>query len=95
MLDAFHQRHAAAGWQVVGLAVDGPTPVREFLAARQIGFPIGLAGLDGVELSRTLGNASGALPFSVVYDRRGHLMDRKLGALTEADLTRWVDLAKG
>lgn len=95
MLDAFQRQHAAAGWQVVGLAVDGPTPVREFLAARSIGFAIGLAGLDGVELSRTLGNASGALPFSVVYDRRGRLIDRKLGALTEADLTRWVDLAKG
>ena len=34
-LDAFAQEQAAlgpAGWQVIGLAVDGPTPVREFLA---------------------------------------------------------------
>lgn len=95
MLDAFHRQHAAAGWQVVGLAVDGPTPVREFLARRPMGFPIGLAGLDGVELSRALGNANGALPFTVVFAPGGRPLDRKLGALTEADLARWVDLAKG
>jgi thiol-disulfide isomerase/thioredoxin len=94
MLDAFHRRHTGDGWHVVGLAVDGPTPVREFLAKRTIGFPIGLAGLDGVELSRSLGNTTGALPYSVVYDRRGRLIDRKLGALEESDLSRWFDLAK-
>ena len=42
-LDRFQRAHAAAGWQVVGLAVDGPTPVREFLARTRIGFPVGLA----------------------------------------------------
>ena len=90
MLDAFHRQHQRAGWQVLGLAVDGPTPVKEFLASRPIGFPIGLAGLEGVELSRTLGNSNGGLPFTVVFDPQGRPADRKLGALTEADLTRWA-----
>ncbi|KQV94433.1 TlpA disulfide reductase family protein [Rhizobacter sp. Root1221] len=90
MLDAFHRQHQAAGWQVLGLAVDGPTPVREFLAGRQIGFPIGLAGLEGVELSRSLGNKDGGLPFTVVFDRSGQPVTRKLGALNEADLAQWV-----
>ena len=41
MLDAFHREHQAQGWQVVGLAVDGPTPVREFLTKVPVAFPIG------------------------------------------------------
>src|SRR5262245_17845603 len=28
LLDAFYKERKAAGWQVVGLAVDSPTPVR-------------------------------------------------------------------
>ncbi len=59
LLDDFQRQHAARGWQVVGLAVDGPTPVREFLKQRPMGFLIGLAGLNGVDLARSLGNASG------------------------------------
>ncbi len=90
MLDAFYQRHRAAGWQVVGLAVDGPTPVREFLAKLPMTFPIGLAGLNGVDLARSLGNERGGLPFSVIFDRRGDAVFRKLGVLTEDELAGWV-----
>ena len=89
LLDAFHRQRQAAGWQVVGLAIDGPTPVREYLARLPIGFPIGLAGLGGTELSRRLGNAGGALPFTVVFDATGRPVARKLGAVGESDLADW------
>lgn len=89
MLDRFHQRGGSRGFQVVGLAVDGPTPVREFLARSPVAFDIGLAGLDGIEIGRALGNATGALPFTVVFDAQGRVLDRKLGELVQADLDRW------
>ena len=41
-LDRFYREFSPRGWQVLGLAIDGPTPVREFLARVKIGFPIGL-----------------------------------------------------
>ena len=90
LLDKFHQAHRGRGWQVVGLAVDSPTPVRSFLAQRAVSFPIGLAGLDGVELARSLGNASGALPFSVLFDATGQAVAHKLGALHPEDLQAWA-----
>jgi thiol-disulfide isomerase/thioredoxin len=93
LLDRFHRDTAARGWQVVGLAVDGPSPVREFLARRPVGFPIGLAGLDGVELARSLGNISGSLPFSLAFDAAGRVRERKLGMLREPDLQKWLDSA--
>jgi thiol-disulfide isomerase/thioredoxin len=89
LLDEFQRQHVARGWQVVGLAVDGPTPVREFLKQRPMGFLIGLAGLNGVDLARSLGNASGGLPFTVVFDRAGQPVRRKLGALKPDDLQAW------
>lgn len=92
LLNQFQREHGTTGWQVVGLAVDGPTPVREFLAKRPLAFPVGLAGLDGTELARALGNDVGGLPFSVLIDRAGQVRERKLGALVEADLGRWASL---
>lgn len=91
LLNAFYQQHRAAGWQVVGLAVDSPTPVREFLGKLPVAFPIGLAGLNGVDLARGLGNPSGSLPFSVLFDRRGHVASRKLGLLKPEELVDWVE----
>lgn len=90
-LDRFHRAYAARGWRVLGVAIDSPTPVREFLGKVPIGFDIGLAGLEGTELSRRLGNPSGALPFTVVLDARGRLRERKLGGTDLAELSRWAD----
>ena len=94
LIVGFHRAHQSKGWHVLGLAVDSPTPVREFLRERPVGFPIGLAGLDGTELSRTLGNPNGSLPFTVVVGRAGRVIDRKLGAIHPEDLTRWAKEAE-
>jgi thiol-disulfide isomerase/thioredoxin len=90
LLDRFHREQAGHGWQVVGLAVDNLGPVTEFLGKRPVGFPIGLAGMEGVELARQLGNTGGALPFTVVFDRAGHAVARKLGVIAPEDLAQWV-----
>jgi thiol-disulfide isomerase/thioredoxin len=94
LLDRFQREHRASGWQVLGLAIDGPTPVREFLTRTPLGFPVGLAGLEGASLSRQLGNTTGGLPFSVAIDPAGRLRERHLGELSAADLARWVDRLK-
>lgn len=90
LLNAFHQQHAASGWQVLGLAVDQPSAVRRFMEKLPLNFPVGMAGLAGTELSRRLGNATGALPFTVVMDREGAVRHRKLGKVDNADLARWA-----
>lgn len=92
LLDQFFQSHRGQGWQVLGLAIDQPSAVRAFLARRPLAFPIGLAGLGGTELSRELGNSNGGLPFSVLFDRAGRLVERKLGRLQSEDLERWQKL---
>ncbi|GCL64213.1 TlpA disulfide reductase family protein [Pseudaquabacterium pictum] len=92
-LDRFHQAFQSRGWQVVGLAIDGPTPVRAFLAKVKVGFPIGLAGLAGTELVRSLGNAQGALPFSVLIGANGQVLQRKRGETTYDELAGWAKQA--
>jgi thiol-disulfide isomerase/thioredoxin len=89
-IDRFHREFAGRGWQVLGLAVDRVQPVREFLARTPVGYAIGMAGLGGTELSRQLGNASGGLPFTVVFDREGLIAHRKLGETSFDELVRWA-----
>jgi thiol-disulfide isomerase/thioredoxin len=90
LLDRFYGEQKAHGWQVVGLAVDKLEPVRGFLAKHPVAYPIGLAGVEGVGLSRSLGNSAGALPFTIVFDRAGQVAQRKLGTIQPEDLTHWV-----
>jgi thiol-disulfide isomerase/thioredoxin len=89
LLERFHREHNPRGWTVVALAVDSPTPVREFLRQRPLAMPVGLAGMDGVDFGRTLGNTMGGLPFTVVLDSAGAVRSRKLGALKPADIEAW------
>ncbi len=89
LLDQFYRENAANGWQVVGLALDQPEPVRQFLARLPVSFPIGLAAQGGQELSRALGNLAGGLPFTVVVGGDGGLRQRRMGRVTAADLAQW------
>ncbi len=92
LLDEFYRSGREQGWQVLGLAIDQPSAVRAFLGRRPLSFPVGLAGLGGTELARSLGNEKGGLPFSVLFDRQGRLAERQLGRLLPQDLQRWRTL---
>lgn len=89
LLDEFYRQNAGNGWQVVGLAIDQPEPVRQFLARRPVSFPIGLAAQGGHELGRSLGNLAGALPFTVLVGSGGEIRQRRMGRVTSADLAQW------
>lgn len=88
LLDSFQRRQGSRGWQVVGLAVDAPSAVREFLRSRSLAFAVGMAGFEGMALSRSLGNESGALPFSALFDADGQLRGTHLGEFDAAALER-------
>ncbi|MDM7942810.1 MAG: TlpA disulfide reductase family protein [Hydrogenophaga sp.] len=92
LLNAFQREHAARGWQVLGLAVDQPSAVRGFLQKLPLDFPVGMAGFAGTELSRSLGNPSGSLPYTVVFGADGTVLHRKIGQVSESDLAQWAQL---
>ena len=92
MLNAFYREQSAKGWQVLGLAIDQPSAVRKFLTRIALDFPVGLAGLGGTDLGRSLGNLTGGLPFTVVLGEEGKVLHRKMGQVTAQDLQLWAGL---
>jgi len=86
LLMAARQKYAQRGVEIVGIAIDNESKVREFTLSFNISYPILLAEADGLDLMRQLGNGSGGLPYTVVADRQGNLVHRKLGAFKGTDL---------
>jgi thiol-disulfide isomerase/thioredoxin len=89
-LDQFAREFAPQGWRVLGLAVDNPKAVREFLARTPVGYTIALTGFEGTELATRLGNTQSGLPYTVAFDKAGAIRQRKAGATTLAELRTWA-----
>ncbi|WP_353134268.1 TlpA disulfide reductase family protein [Limnohabitans sp.] len=90
LIDVFFRQNQKNGWQVLGLAIDQPSRVRQFMGQFPVTYKIGLAGLSGTELGKILGNEVGGLPFTVVLDAQGHLIQRKMGKLSPEDIRKWA-----
>ena len=96
LLIAARQKYGPSGVEIVGIAIDNAAKVREYAASFNISYPVLLAEADGLDLMRQLGNSAGGLPYTVIADRRGGLVHRKLGALKQAELDGFLEpLAKG
>ena len=93
LLDFFYQENKGKNIQVVGLAVDQPSAVRTWLQTRPLNFPVGMAGLAGTDLSKSLGNQAGGLPFTVLFGPSGELLHRKIGKVSPEDLASWTKLS--
>lgn len=78
--------------QILGLGIDSPSNITEFTQKYPVSYPIFVAGLDGSELSRQLGNQAGGLPFTVMLDAQGKLVKTYLGRLKMQELK--ADIAK-
>lgn len=90
LLNAFFQENQSKSWQVVGLAIDQPSAVKRFLKQYPVNYPIGMAGLDGTELVKKLGNLEGSLPFTLVLNAKGDMLVQKLGKLSSQEMADWL-----
>lgn len=71
----------AKGLQFVGIAVDQPDKVEQYVKEIGLNYPALIGGFGAMELSKTLGNSLMALPFTVVVDRQGAIVHTQLGVL--------------
>jgi thiol-disulfide isomerase/thioredoxin len=72
--------------QFVGLSAEEPEPVARFGRSLGINYPLWTGGDAVSELSRRLGNRLGVLPFTVIVDVDGRVLEARVGAYSEAEL---------
>jgi thiol-disulfide isomerase/thioredoxin len=77
--------------QFVGIGIDSHDKIAEFLSKnKNIDYPLLVAGAAGLELSRSLGNAAGGLPYTVVIDQQGQIQHVKSGRIEQQVLSNWL-----
>jgi len=79
------------GVEVIGIGIDNAARIAEFRDRHRITLPLLVAGAGGSELNRTLGNDSGALPYTVLIGADGRIRERHLGQVKPEQLRRWLD----
>jgi thiol-disulfide isomerase/thioredoxin len=74
--------------QILGIGVDTPSNIAAFAGKYHIAYPVYVAGMEGSELSRRMGNKAGGLPFTVLIGADGAVKRTWLGRLKMDELRR-------
>lgn len=92
-LDKIAQEYASKNVLIVGIGIDSPSNIRQFLEKTPVSYPIMIGGLDGSALAKQMGNAQGALPFTVIINAKGKSVFTKLGKISEEELKKAINSA--
>ena len=86
LLITLYDKYRNQGLGVVGIGIDKLPNILEFAAKLKITYPLLVGDMRALDVMRNLGNEAGALPFTVILDRQGAVIYRKLGAFREGQL---------
>ena len=74
----------------LGIGIDSPSNIREFLKKSPISYPVAMGGIDGSNWSKRFGNDTGALPFTVIINPEGKIILTKLGKISENEIKKSI-----
>jgi thiol-disulfide isomerase/thioredoxin len=77
----------------VGIGIDTPSNIRQFLETTLVSYPIVMGGLQGSKIGKALGNTQGALPYTVIINAKGKVINTKLGKINEDELRKQIKAA--
>jgi thiol-disulfide isomerase/thioredoxin len=84
---ATQRQFQTQGVELIGIGIENDAaPVGEFARKYEIPYPLLLAKGRGMPLMADLGNESGALPFTIVIDRQGYVVARKIGQMSRSEM---------
>jgi peroxiredoxin len=92
-LDKIAQEYASKNVSIVGIGIDSPSNIRDFLQKTPISYPIVIGGPEGSNLSKQMGNSQGALPYTVIINTKGKSTYTKLGKISEEELKKAINSA--
>jgi len=79
--------------EVLGIGIeDKADAAKEFARAYEMDYPVFVARDKGIPLMQALGNTKGGLPFTIVVDRSGQVVQKKMGIMKKADLDAAAEL---
>jgi len=85
LLNELQREHAAAGFQVIGIAVDFRDAVLSYLEQTPVAYPVLIGEQDGLDAAKAFGMAATGFPFTVFTDRSGNIITVFVGELHRAE----------
>jgi peroxiredoxin len=70
-------------FQIIGIAVDNETDVRDFVSTMSMNYPVMAGEMEAIELSQRYGNSIGGLPYSAIIDKNGKITHTITGELSK------------
>ena len=64
--------------------------IRDFRGKLAIRFPLLVAGFDGMDLARQLGDPEPVLPYTALVSPSGRVVERQSGRLQDSELRGWL-----
>ncbi|HYM85849.1 MAG TPA: TlpA disulfide reductase family protein [Pseudoxanthomonas sp.] len=91
-LERFARSQDKDGAQVIGLALDTPGNIREFLGRVPVTYPILIDTPGPADASVWLGNRKGVLPYSVLVGADGRILKQKSGPFESGEIGDWAEM---
>lgn len=85
-LDALQKKYPHI--RFVGIGVDSAANMQKFVEKVQVSYPLWVIGPGAIDTLRKLGNPSGGLPFTIVFNADGGINRKILGEIQPDDLGR-------
>ncbi len=79
------------GFEIVGVAIDDPDNVRDYVDVLEIDYPILHGQAEASAISRQYGNHTNALPYSALIDRQGRIRFSGAGRIPRQSLEKAVE----
>lgn len=91
LFNSVYELNQQKGFQVLGLALDDSQSVRLFVDELAISYPILLLDDEqGWDILALSGNSRNLLPYSLLVDQQGKVLEQKLGILHSGEISEWL-----
>ena len=91
-LERFAQSQGTEGVQVIGLALDTPDAITDFLKRVPVSYPILVDTPGPADASVWLGNRKGVLPYTALVGADGKIVKQKVGPFEHGEIEGWAKL---
>ena len=92
IFETMYRRAKDDGFQIIGVAIDSPEKAQPMLDSMDITYPIFYAEMAGMAVMDSAGNPQGLLPYSLLLDRDGLIIDQVLGTIDAEQISTWLNI---
>lgn len=79
------QQYSSKGLQFIGIALQQAEEVHDFMSEFNMNYPVLVGGDDVIKAAKKLGNDIGALPYTVIIDKKGTIAFTRRGPLSKSE----------